>query len=809
MGKFESVIKTLDEIGKIAKGRGLIHLYSEDEFLNGRFITIKGEKLVNFGSCSYLGLEMDERLKFGAIDAVNKYGTQFSSSRTYVSCANYKEFEELAEKIFNAPVLLSTCSSLAHQVVMPIVMESNDCVIFDQQAHFSMQDNIPKLKHNDTFTTIIRHSRLDELESRIIEYRSKYNKIWYIVDGVYSMYGDFAPTKEIIALLNKHKQLHLYVDDAHGMSWAGKNGAGHFLSETSLHSKMIMVTSLAKGFGSCGGVIVFPDEALRDKVKNWGGPNTHSGPQQPATVGASIASAKIHLSEEIYELQNSLREKIAFANHIFENYQLPLVSNSEGPIFFVGLGLTRMGYNMVRRIMDEGLYVNLGIFPAVPENCTGIRFTITNHLQFEDIEKLAQKIAYHLPKAIEEEGRTMNDIYKVFKKNARLEAKSKVIDENHSKNDFKINSELSIEKFTTIKEIDKEEWNKYTGKIGCCDYDNLLFYEDVFSKNSAKENNWEFFYYIIRDKENKPILSTFFTVCFVKDDMLSPANISENIEIKRQKDSYYLTSKTFMMGSSLSAGEHLYVDKQNVLWKLAMVVLLDSVWEEYERQEAVALLLRDFKAEDVEIREFFMDHGFIKIDIEGNNIVDNSDKLLSDNFFQLRLNSRKRRNFRNDIIKNHDLFSVSISHCKKEDVELYFQLYKNVKAKKLDLNTFDLPIKLFEKMCDSSNWEVIKIETIEDNKVVSVIFCEKNEYNYCPVIIGMDYTAADYLNVYKKSLYNVIKRGLELKKDKICLDLTASTAKYKLGADVIKQVAFIQMKDHYNQDFIDSMKLNS
>lgn len=415
MGKLESLIKTLDEIGNVAKSRGIIHLFAEDEVLNGRFIKIKGQQLVNFGSCSYMGLEMDNRLKEGAIEAVRKYGTQFSSSRTYVSCGNYKEFEELIAQMFDAPTLLSTCSTLGHQVVMPIVIESDDCVIYDQQAHISMQELSHKLHDNGTFITMLRHSNLDELECRINEYKSKFKRIWYVIDGVYSMYGDFAPIHEIIALMNKHKQLYLYCDDAHGMSWAGKNGTGHILSQITLHPKMILTTSLAKGFGSCGGVFIFPNKELRDKVKNWGGPNTYSGPQQPATVGASIASAKIHLSDEIYDLQYSLHEKIAYANYMIEKYHLPLVSNSDGPIFFIGMGLTRMGYNMVARMMSEGLYVNLGIFPAVPETCTGVRFTITNHLEFEDIEKLAQKLAYHLPKALQEEGRTMDDIYKAFR----------------------------------------------------------------------------------------------------------------------------------------------------------------------------------------------------------------------------------------------------------------------------------------------------------------------------------------------------------------------------------------------------------
>ena len=51
--------------------------------------------MVNFGSCSYLGLEKHDILKNAVIDAASKYGTQFSSSRTYLSHALYKELESL------------------------------------------------------------------------------------------------------------------------------------------------------------------------------------------------------------------------------------------------------------------------------------------------------------------------------------------------------------------------------------------------------------------------------------------------------------------------------------------------------------------------------------------------------------------------------------------------------------------------------------------------------------------------------------------------------------------------------------------
>lgn len=75
----------IDAVFTEAIQRGLIHHTADNETLNGRMIHLNGRPLINFGLCSYLGLEMDPRLKQGAIEAVLRYGTQFASSRAFLS----------------------------------------------------------------------------------------------------------------------------------------------------------------------------------------------------------------------------------------------------------------------------------------------------------------------------------------------------------------------------------------------------------------------------------------------------------------------------------------------------------------------------------------------------------------------------------------------------------------------------------------------------------------------------------------------------------------------------------------------------
>jgi 7-keto-8-aminopelargonate synthetase-like enzyme len=796
--KTSGIINTINEILTIARSRKIVHLTTEDESLDGRRITIDGKTLINFGSCSYLGLETDQRIKDASCIAVQRYGSQFSSSRTYVSFTLYSELEKLLEKIFNTPVLIAPSTTLGHLGVIPIVIEDNDAVILDQQAHYSMQEVVHNLQLRGITVTKLRHNRLDELQIKINELSHKHNRIWYVIDGVYSMYGDLAPINQIVEMLNDNKKLHLYVDDAHGMSWEGKHGSGKILSQIKFHPKMVMATSLAKGFGSAGGVFIFPNEELFWRVKNWGGPLTHSGPQQPAVIGASIASARIHLSDEIYERQNLLRENIKFCNEIFRKYNLPVIAESGSPIFFIGLGLTKVGYNMVRRIADDGFYVNLGIYPAVPENCTGIRFTITTHHTKKDIENLAKTIAIHLPKVLEEEERTRQDITRAFRSVMKLQDKKEEQTEEKT-----VDKDLRFEYLTSIKYISKEVWNNLLGKNGSFDWNGLLFLEEVFSNNEKPEDNWQFHYYIIRDSFENPVLATFFTTVLTKDDMLAPAEVSKKIEQQRLTTPDFLISKCLMMGTLLTYGNHLYLNKSSLLWKKAFMILIDSVWKEQEKEDLSSIYFRDLDANDMEVRDFLMDQGFVKFDLPDNHVIISKGFKQREDYIS-HLNSKKRNLLKANILKYEDLFVSKVAdNPSEEQINIWFDLYNNVRERKFEINGFPLPKKLFFMMAKSKSWECLEliIKDMPEMGTVAVMFNYKND-NYSSMIVGMNYEYLEEYRIYKQILFQTIIKGIESKSGKIYFGLTASLEKRKLGAEAVSQVAYIQMKDNFNLSLI-------
>ena len=414
--KHEMVVDIMTQVATIATKLGIVHNNCQDEVLDGRHLTIRGNKLLYFGSCGYLGLEHDSRLKAGAISAIEKYGTQFSSSRAYVSSAYYQQSEELLSKMFfNKPVLLLQSLTVGHISNIPILVGNNDAVIMDAQVHDSVQTAVQLLKNREIHVEIVRHNRLDMLESRIKELKNDYQKIWYMADGVYSMQGDLAPVKELYKLADQYEQLYLYIDDIHGMSWAGPNGTGYVTSQGEFHPKLFLTTGMTKAFGTAGGLLIFPDEKIFQLAKNTSKSFIFSIQMPPTILGATIESAKIHLSNEIYTLQEELADKMLYFNMTAKKLGLPLISESISPIGFIGVGKPDVGYNMVRRMMNLGYYFNLSVFPSVSYNNTGLRIPINRMHTYEDIDNVLKEISVQLPLALEDSQSSMSEIYKHFK----------------------------------------------------------------------------------------------------------------------------------------------------------------------------------------------------------------------------------------------------------------------------------------------------------------------------------------------------------------------------------------------------------
>lgn len=358
---------------------------------SGRHVTVDGARLLNFGSCGYMGLESRPELRRAAHSAIDEYGTQFQFSRAYLQCSLYQELESLLERIAGRPVLVAASTSLAHMSALPVLVRDGDSMIIDQFAHASLHTAVQLLP--SVPLGILRHNRMDRLDAELTRLRDAPGNVWYIADGLYSMLGDFAPFEELERLLERHEKLRLYIDDAHSTSWLGRHGRGAALERFAGHERVVVALSLNKAFSAAGGALALPDREVLLRIRRCGGPMLFSGPIQPPMLGAAVGSARLHLGSEFPAMQAELQERLEVGLRASERAGLELTTPTRSPIFQAHCDSPRIAFAVAERMRERGFYCCICVFPAVPMNRPGIRFTVTRHHEPGDVEAFVANLA--------------------------------------------------------------------------------------------------------------------------------------------------------------------------------------------------------------------------------------------------------------------------------------------------------------------------------------------------------------------------------------------------------------------------------
>lgn len=793
-----NVFETIDKVIENAKSKKAIHLYAEDYTLKGDAVIINKQKLWHFATTGYLGLEQDERLKMAAADAIHRYGTQFPLSKTYISHPLYAELEEKVEAIYRHPVIICKNSTLAHIAVIPQAVSNEDAVILDHQVHWSVQNACQNLKVRGVPVYMIRHNNMEQLEEYLKKLGNKYRKIWYMADGIYSMYGDFCPTESLKILLKKYPRLHLYFDDVHGVSWIGERGSGFIKSHwNKIPPQMILISTLSKTFGASGAVIMCGDEQLHRQVKNFGGPLTFSAQLEPASVAAAIAAADIHLNDEIYRHQEKLQNKINLLRTLLQERKFPLISSGETPVFYIGTGLPDTAYHLVRSLQQEGFFVNPGIYPAVPLRNAGLRITVSNHNDDLQIKELVAALEHHLPSALERTNNSLEKIYKAFGKNTQRT----ILPE-------KTNNLLKIDTFDTIEKIDREIWNRYLGQYNALDYDGMRFVEQYFSKLDIKNpNRMVFRYYSVTDPQGKVLALTHTSTSLWKEDMLAPVTVSQKIEEIRLKNPLFLTDSAVSTGSTFTEGVHFYIDENHKDYKDIVQLLFRYLENEYEQSQAGKLVLRDFNL-DTFLSKDIIDNGYLPIEMPESAVFKNFNWETTDEF-ENTLSKRSKRHFKQEILPYLGTFEMEVK--KSLSSELLIQAHKfylNVKRNNKAINNFEYDLSLLEAMNTDENWEFLLLKDKEKQTLLGVLFCYKNKSNasYNPVLIGMENLNENRLTVYRQLLMQTIVQAKSKGYKQIFFGLSAIFEKRKLGCDTLKRQAFVHFSDNYMTDILQNFE---
>jgi 7-keto-8-aminopelargonate synthetase-like enzyme len=376
--------RSVDTVGRImgeARNEGVIWRTSGTPA--GRHVAFDDRRCFNFGSCSYMGLHEHPALIEATIEAVKRFGTQFSFSRAYLSSNLYEELEALLEAITGRHVVVGASTTLCHLSAVPVLVRDSDAVVIDQFAHASLYTAMETL--GSTTVMRVHHSRLDELEALIQDLSREHARVWYVFDGLYSMRGDFAPYAGIRDLLERYPQLHLYVDDAHATSCLGSRGRGLALEALPNDPRVTVALSLNKAFSAAGGAVVVSDAKTKQTIRLSGPTMSFSGPIQPPMLGAAVASAKLHLEPDFAALQDDLKQKVLLTREVAADLGIHLIADDVTPIFMLPYEAAPQARAAARAFWDEGFYVCPVTYPAVPISHPGVRFTVSRTNAPDDI----------------------------------------------------------------------------------------------------------------------------------------------------------------------------------------------------------------------------------------------------------------------------------------------------------------------------------------------------------------------------------------------------------------------------------------
>ncbi|QXD14084.1 pyridoxal phosphate-dependent aminotransferase family protein [Rhodocaloribacter litoris] len=330
---------------------------------DGTRAIINGREVIMAGSNNYLGLLSDPRVKEAAQRAIEQYGTGCTGSRFLNGTLDlHLELEARLARFMGreAAVLFST-GYMTNQGVIQAIAGKGDIIFSDKDNHACIVAGTQvslaetwRYRHND-----LKHLRM--LLEKAQRQRPEAGKL-IVTDGVFSMSGTLARVPELLALAEEFGAA-LMLDDAHAVGVVGPGGRGsaaHFGLEQEVH---LTTGTFSKSFASLGGFVTGDREVI-EYIRHNSSAHIFSASMPPANVATVLKCLDILEAEpwrvrRLWEISDYMRE--GFRRLGFN------VWTSQTPIIPVVVGDLKTCFRFWKDLLEEGVFVNAVVPPAVPQ----------------------------------------------------------------------------------------------------------------------------------------------------------------------------------------------------------------------------------------------------------------------------------------------------------------------------------------------------------------------------------------------------------------------------------------------------------
>lgn len=374
-----------------AKAAGIYPYFRPISSEQNTEVLMHGKKVLMFGSNSYMGLTNHPKVIEAAVAATKKYGTGMAGSPFLNGTLDiHKEFEaRIADYVGKEDAMLYSTGFGVNLGVVSTLTGKDDYIICDEQDHASIIEGrrlsfskAMKYKHND----------MDSLEAQLRKCDPDKVKL-IVTDGVFSMEGDVANLPEIVRLAKQYNA-QIMVDEAHGIGVFGEGGRGtcnHFGVTDDVD---LIMGTFSKSFASLGGFIA-TDKVITNFLRHHSRSYIFTASITPASTAAANAALDIMLAEP--ERQQHLWDITNYALDSLREMGCE-IGHTSTPIIPLFIRDDYKTFHVTRDLLDEGVFVNPVVTPAVAPQDTLIRYSLmATHTKeqvtrsLEAIEKVFKK----------------------------------------------------------------------------------------------------------------------------------------------------------------------------------------------------------------------------------------------------------------------------------------------------------------------------------------------------------------------------------------------------------------------------------
>ncbi len=322
---------------------------------------IAGRDTILLGTYNYMGMTFDPDVIAAGHAALDQFGSGTNGSRMLNGTFRDHMDAEAALREFygtTGAIVFST-GYMANLGMISTLVGKGEYVILDADSHASIYDGC---QQGNAEIVRFRHNSVEDLDKRLGRLPKEPAKL-VVLEGVYSMLGDIAPLKEMVAVAKKHGAMVLS-DEAHSMGFYGPNGRGVYEAQGLEADVDFVVGTFSKSVGTVGGFCVSNHpkfEAIRLACR----PYIFTASLPPSVVATAAASIRKLQTAHAKRAQLWANARQLHGGLKAMGFKLG-TDAPDSAIVAVILDDQEQAVAMWQGLLEAGVYVNMARPPATP-----------------------------------------------------------------------------------------------------------------------------------------------------------------------------------------------------------------------------------------------------------------------------------------------------------------------------------------------------------------------------------------------------------------------------------------------------------